>query len=78
MQLVPGCDEGSISVVSGRRTVTSEAASGELPRVVDALRGTVVKALAWTPPRLRRVGQAVGARETDGRRVSSSAATRGA
>lgn len=37
IELVPGCDEGSISVVLGRRKVTSEAASGELPRVVDAL-----------------------------------------
>lgn len=37
VQLIPGCDEGSISVVLGRRTVTSEAASGELPRIVDAL-----------------------------------------
>ncbi len=37
VQLIPGCDEGSISVVLNRRHVTSEAASGELPRVVDAL-----------------------------------------
>ncbi|MFC3688825.1 GAF and ANTAR domain-containing protein [Aquipuribacter hungaricus] len=37
VQLVPGCDEGSISVVLGRRRVFSDAASGELPRVVDAL-----------------------------------------
>jgi hypothetical protein len=37
VELVPGCDEGSISIVLGRRTVTSEAASSELPRVVDAL-----------------------------------------
>jgi GAF domain-containing protein len=37
VQLIPGCDEGSISVVLGRRSVTSEAASGDLPRVVDAL-----------------------------------------
>lgn len=35
--LVPGCDEASISVVLGRRKVTSEAASGDLPRAVDAL-----------------------------------------
>lgn len=39
VRLIPGCDEGSISVVLGRRTVTSEAASGELPRIVDALQG---------------------------------------
>jgi hypothetical protein len=37
VELVPGCDEGSISVVRGRRRVTSEAASGDLPRVLDAL-----------------------------------------
>ena len=37
VELVPGCDEGSISVVLGRRKVTSEAASGDLPRAVDAL-----------------------------------------
>lgn len=37
IELVPGCDEGSISVVLGRSKVTSEAASGELPAVVDAL-----------------------------------------
>lgn len=37
VQLVPGCDEASISVVLGRRKVTSEAASGDLPRAVDAL-----------------------------------------
>ncbi len=41
VELIPGCDEGSISVVRCRRTVTSEAASGELPRVVDALQETV-------------------------------------
>jgi hypothetical protein len=35
--LVPGCDEGSISVVLGRSQVTSEAASGDLPRRVDEL-----------------------------------------
>jgi len=35
--LIPGCDEGSISVVTGRRHVRSEAASCELARVVDAL-----------------------------------------
>ena len=39
IELVPGCDEGSISVVLGRNKVTSEAASGELPRQVDALQG---------------------------------------
>ncbi len=37
LELVPGCDEGSISVVVGRRQVTSQAASGQLPQVVDAL-----------------------------------------
>lgn len=37
VELVPGCDEASISVVLGRRHVTSEAASGELPSIVDDL-----------------------------------------
>jgi len=37
VELVPGCDEASISVVLGRRTVSSEAASGDLPAAVDAL-----------------------------------------
>ncbi len=41
VELIPGCDEGSISVVLGRRKVTSEAPSGELPRVVDALQEAV-------------------------------------
>lgn len=35
--LVPGCDEASISVIIGRKRVTSDAASSELPRVVDDL-----------------------------------------
>ncbi len=35
--LIPGCDEASISVVIGRAEVSSHAASGELPRVVDRL-----------------------------------------
>ena len=35
--LIPGCDDGSISVVVGRRTVKSHAASSELPRILDAL-----------------------------------------
>lgn len=35
--LIPGTEEGSISVVTGRRRVRSEAASGVLPRRVDAL-----------------------------------------
>ena len=37
VQLVPGADQGSISAVTGRRHITNEAASGELPRRVDAL-----------------------------------------
>lgn len=37
IEMVPGCDEGSISVVQGRRKVSSRAASSELPQVVDAL-----------------------------------------
>jgi hypothetical protein len=39
VELVPGCDEGSISVVLGRRRVTSQASSGRLPEVVDELQG---------------------------------------
>jgi GAF domain-containing protein len=41
VQLVPGTDEGSISVVSGRRKVTSQSASSDLPAQVDALQGEV-------------------------------------
>ncbi|MBM9475575.1 GAF and ANTAR domain-containing protein [Nakamurella flavida] len=37
VDLIPGCDDGSISVVFRRRTVSSQAASGELPAVIDAL-----------------------------------------
>ena len=37
VQLVPGTEAGSISVVIGRDRVTSQSASGELPRQVDAL-----------------------------------------
>jgi len=41
VQLVPGTDEGSISVVTGRRQVTSQSPSGDLPAQVDALQGEV-------------------------------------
>ncbi len=37
VELVPGCDGASISVVLARRRVMSQAASGDLPRAVDAL-----------------------------------------
>lgn len=37
VELIPGVEDGSISVVLGRRHVLSEAPSSELPRVVDAL-----------------------------------------
>lgn len=37
VELIPGTDEGSVSVVAGRRHVHSEAASSELPEKVDAL-----------------------------------------
>lgn len=37
VDVVPGCDEASISIVLGRRHVTSEAASGQMPRDVDIL-----------------------------------------
>ena len=39
--LIPGVEEGSISVVMSRRTVTSQHASGELPQRVDALQEEV-------------------------------------
>ena len=41
VQLVPGTDEGSISVVIGRRKVTSQSPSSDLPARVDALQGEV-------------------------------------
>lgn len=37
IKLIPGTDEGSISMVTDRRHVTSQAPSSELARVVDAL-----------------------------------------
>ncbi len=37
IDLVPGADEASISVVTGRKTVRSHAPSGDLPKEVDAL-----------------------------------------
>ena len=39
--LVGGADEGSISVVVGRKRVRSEAASSELPRILDSLQEEV-------------------------------------
>src|SRR5829696_2677630 len=35
--LIPGTDEGPISVVTGRRYLTSQAPSGDLPQRIDAL-----------------------------------------
>src|SRR5215204_1060425 len=35
--IVPGVDEGSISVVTGRRNIGSQAPTGDLPMQVDAL-----------------------------------------
>lgn len=37
VELVPGADEGSVTVVVARSRVTSEAALGDLPRTLDAL-----------------------------------------
>lgn len=37
LDLIPHVTEASVSLVTGRRTVRSRAASGELPRKVDAL-----------------------------------------
>lgn len=41
IELVPGADEGSISVVAGRREVQSQAPSSDLPKQVDALQSEV-------------------------------------
>ncbi len=37
VELIPGCDEASISVVIGRKKASSQAATGDLPRTVDDL-----------------------------------------
>lgn len=37
IELIPGVEEGSISVVFDRKTATSRAPSGQLPRIVDEL-----------------------------------------
>ncbi|GAC1611459.1 MAG: GAF and ANTAR domain-containing protein [Mycobacteriales bacterium] len=37
VELIPGCTDGSISVVIGRKTMKSQAASSELPAIVDAI-----------------------------------------
>ncbi len=37
VDLIPGVEEGSISVVIGRKEVSSTAPSGDLPRLVDAV-----------------------------------------
>ncbi|MHA7240343.1 GAF and ANTAR domain-containing protein [Arthrobacter sp. TMS1-12-1] len=37
LELIPGADEGSVSVVLGRKNVGSRAPSGELPERIDAL-----------------------------------------
>ena len=41
VELIPGCDEGSISVVIGHRQAFSQAPSGELPRIVDELQESI-------------------------------------
>ena len=35
--MVPGVDDGSVSVVTGRRSIGSQAPTGDLPVQVDAL-----------------------------------------
>ena len=40
VELIPGCDDGSISVVLGRKDVSSRAASSGLAAVVDALQAS--------------------------------------
>src|SRR5512134_798315 len=37
LELVPHADDASVSLVTGRRTIDSRAASSDLPRRVDAL-----------------------------------------
>jgi len=41
VRLIPGVDEGSISVVIGRQEVTSRHPSGDLPKLVDAVQTEV-------------------------------------
>ncbi len=41
IRLIPGVDEGSISVVVGRRDVISQSPSSDLPRQVDSLQSEV-------------------------------------
>ncbi|MDI3213003.1 GAF and ANTAR domain-containing protein [Arthrobacter sp. AL12] len=40
VQLIPGVADASISLVTGRKTIESRIASGELPRRVDALQSS--------------------------------------
>lgn len=40
VQLIPGAADASISLVTGRKTIESKIASGELPRRVDALQSS--------------------------------------
>jgi hypothetical protein len=40
VRLIPGAAEASISLVTGRRTIESKVASGDLPRRVDALQSS--------------------------------------
>lgn len=40
LELIPGTAHASISLVTGRKKVNSEVASGELPRQVDALQNS--------------------------------------
>ncbi len=37
IEMIPGCAEASVSAIRGRRKIISQAASGTLPQVVDAL-----------------------------------------
>ena len=41
VNMIPGVDEGSISVVLRRRNITSQSPSSELPRLVDAVQEEV-------------------------------------
>lgn len=53
VEMIPGCDEGSISVVLDKKSVTSDAASGDLPLVVDAIQTEVGEGPCLDAVRLR-------------------------
>jgi hypothetical protein len=52
--MVPGADEGSISVVTARSGVGSQAPTSDLPAQVDALQEVTGQGPVWTPPSSNR------------------------